>query len=206
MEEHMQQLIDALDQLEPWQLPEAAQAVVQRLDDHQLLEHRLWCGDEEPKRREMERAKAEAQAEVVAAVAEQLAADNAELAPPAEPQTQPRPWKPWHPLKPETHFYYGDHAEHAGKEWGSQVDPARKQPNVWEPGAPGIDHRYWVEVVPETEQPEQTETGVKQWAPGINVTVGEQIEHAGTTYEVIQAHTTQTGWEPPNVPALFKTI
>lgn len=45
-----------------------------------------------------------------------------------------------------------------------------------------------------------------EWEAGIAVQVGEQYTYQGTTYEVIQAHTTQVGWEPPNVPALWSVV
>lgn len=46
----------------------------------------------------------------------------------------------------------------------------------------------------------------KEWTAGENLTVGIRRAYEGLLYEVIQAHTTQTGWEPPNVPALFKRV
>ncbi|MDD7505547.1 MAG: hypothetical protein PUK40_06370 [Actinomycetaceae bacterium] len=57
-------------------------------------------------------------------------------------------------------------------------------------------------VVEEEKQP-----GTLQplpWTPGIEVEPGEQhYTYEGVTYEVIQGHTTQEGWEPPNTPALW---
>lgn len=46
----------------------------------------------------------------------------------------------------------------------------------------------------------------KQWTVGENLTVGIRRAYEGILYEAIQAHTTQTGWEPPNAPALFKRV
>lgn len=46
----------------------------------------------------------------------------------------------------------------------------------------------------------------KQWVAGESLTVGDRRAYDGILYEVIQAHTTQDGWEPPNVPALFKRV
>lgn len=46
----------------------------------------------------------------------------------------------------------------------------------------------------------------KEWTAGENLTVGIRRAYEGLLYEVVQAHTTQTGWEPPNVPALFKRV
>lgn len=46
----------------------------------------------------------------------------------------------------------------------------------------------------------------KEWTAGENLTVGTRRAYEGLLYEVVQAHTTQIGWEPPNVPALFKRV
>lgn len=46
----------------------------------------------------------------------------------------------------------------------------------------------------------------KQWVANESLTVGDRRAYDGILYEVIQAHTTQDGWEPPNVPALFKRV
>ena len=48
--------------------------------------------------------------------------------------------------------------------------------------------------------------GVIPWGPGIAVEVGDVVSYLDVTYETIQAHTTQTGWEPPAVPSLFEEI
>lgn len=44
------------------------------------------------------------------------------------------------------------------------------------------------------------------WEAGIQVTVGEEYLYQpnGNTYIVVQSHTTQIGWEPPNVPSLWQ--
>lgn len=46
----------------------------------------------------------------------------------------------------------------------------------------------------------------KQWSVGENLSVGDRRAYEGILYEAVQAHTTQSGWEPPNVPALFKRV
>lgn len=48
--------------------------------------------------------------------------------------------------------------------------------------------------------------GTPDWEPGITVEVGDLYTYEGSTYRVIQGHTTQAGWEPPNVPALWDMI
>jgi hypothetical protein len=42
------------------------------------------------------------------------------------------------------------------------------------------------------------------WAPGEAVKVADFRTFNGAVFECVQAHTTQTGWEPPVVPALWK--
>ena len=49
-------------------------------------------------------------------------------------------------------------------------------------------------------------SGPIEWIPGIAVTTEDQVVYQGVTYNVLQAHTTQAGWEPPNVPALFEVV
>ncbi|CAH0121755.1 GlcNAc-binding protein A [Paenibacillus sp. CECT 9249] len=41
------------------------------------------------------------------------------------------------------------------------------------------------------------------WAPGVQYSVGALVTYGGNVYECRQAHTSLTGWEPPNVPALW---
>jgi hypothetical protein len=44
------------------------------------------------------------------------------------------------------------------------------------------------------------------WAAWTSYSVGSQVTYNGLTYEALQAHTSQPGWEPPNVPALWRLI
>lgn len=46
------------------------------------------------------------------------------------------------------------------------------------------------------------------WQAGIAVLVNEEYTYTpnGLTYKVLQSHTTQVGWEPPNVPALWQQL
>ena len=45
-----------------------------------------------------------------------------------------------------------------------------------------------------------------EWQPGIAVTAGERFTYGGATWECVQAHTTQKGWEPDKVPSLWKKV
>lgn len=65
------QFAKAIDDLDSWQLEEAAKQVVQRLSDAALMRHRGWCFDEEPARRERERAIQEGAAHAVQRLREQ---------------------------------------------------------------------------------------------------------------------------------------
>jgi predicted carbohydrate-binding protein with CBM5 and CBM33 domain len=44
------------------------------------------------------------------------------------------------------------------------------------------------------------------WRANTAYAVGARVTFAGHSYQCIQAHTSQAGWEPPNVPALWKLL
>src|SRR2546430_2662748 len=44
------------------------------------------------------------------------------------------------------------------------------------------------------------------WAPNVAYAVNDTVTYNGIVYYCIQAHTSQTGWEPPNVPALWGVV
>ena len=45
-----------------------------------------------------------------------------------------------------------------------------------------------------------------RWAAGMAVEVNDRLVYGDRLYRVTQAHTTQEGWEPDKVPALFTVI
>ncbi|GAA3114721.1 cellulose binding domain-containing protein [Planomonospora alba] len=45
-----------------------------------------------------------------------------------------------------------------------------------------------------------------QWQAWTAYTAGTVVTYNGTDYQAIQSHTSQPGWEPPNVPALWKPV
>lgn len=59
-------------------------------------------------------------------------------------------------------------------------------------------------IAPPPEPPEPVVTGA--WQPGLSVLVGEHYTYETLTYVVLQAHTTQLGWEPPVTPALWGVV
>lgn len=44
------------------------------------------------------------------------------------------------------------------------------------------------------------------WAANTAYTVGYKVTYNGRLWRVVQAHTSQTGWEPENVPAMWEAI
>src|SRR5436190_19430477 len=44
------------------------------------------------------------------------------------------------------------------------------------------------------------------WAPNTAYAVNTQVTYGGHIYKCLQAHTSQVGWEPPNVPALWQDL
>ena len=44
------------------------------------------------------------------------------------------------------------------------------------------------------------------WQSGISVQIGDVYSYTGFLWRCIQAHTTQTGWEPDKVPALWRKV
>jgi chitinase len=58
-----------------------------------------------------------------------------------------------------------------------------------------------------TPTPTPTPTGAyPAWAANRAYAVGDRVSYAGRNYQCRQAHTSLTGWEPPNVPALWLAI
>lgn len=143
---------------------EDLQDQIKKLDDTQFQQLLAWVVTKEKDRRDaqpaVEQAKQEAESETATKIAQQLAEDHPELVekPTETADGKIREWEPWHPLRATTHYRYGDRTRHNGKVWRDVLDPTKKKLNVWEPGAQGIDERYWVEETePETpETPEAT--------------------------------------------------
>ncbi|MFJ1760495.1 carbohydrate-binding protein [Amycolatopsis sp. NPDC088138] len=53
--------------------------------------------------------------------------------------------------------------------------------------------------------PTSTPPGGTTWAAGTAYTAGARVTYSGRDYVCLQGHTAQPGWEPPNVPALWRT-
>lgn len=44
------------------------------------------------------------------------------------------------------------------------------------------------------------------WAEDTDYALDVRVRYGGKLYKCVQAHTSQTGWEPPNVPALWTEV
>ena len=97
---------------------------------------------------------------------------------------------------------------HQGRRWRNILPKV----NVWEPGADGPVPTWEDITPPPPDDPEDSgqtppidsEPEVPAWAPGVPYTAGHLATHDAATYRCVQAHTSQTGWEPPAVPALWQ--
>src|SRR5205823_14053681 len=47
---------------------------------------------------------------------------------------------------------------------------------------------------------------IPNWAPNTAYSIGALVMFNGQEFKCIQAHTSQVGWEPPNVPALWQLV
>src|SRR5207245_5653005 len=47
---------------------------------------------------------------------------------------------------------------------------------------------------------------IPTWQPNTAYAVGALVMFNGVEFKCIQAHTSQVGWEPPNVPALWQPV
>lgn len=57
-----------------------------------------------------------------------------------------------------------------------------------------------------TRTPSPTQPPNGSWAPSVAYAVGSTVTYGGATYQCVQAHTSLAGWEPPNVPALWRRL
>ena len=45
-----------------------------------------------------------------------------------------------------------------------------------------------------------------EWAAGVDYTAGYKVQRGGKLWRCVQAHASQTGWEPENAPSLWTEI
>ena len=88
----------------------------------------------------------------------------------------------------------GDEWEHGRVSWdGSSVTVTALSPE-----------EYLDLDLSDPEPDPEPEPAVREWAAGLGVAAGERIRYQESVYVVVQAHTTQDGWRPDAVPALYR--
>lgn len=70
--------------------------------------------------------------------------------------------------------------------------------------APSASPSQYVELDGPGGEPVAPAAG--EWQAGTAYAVGDEVTYQGATYRCITGHTSQTGWEPPNVTALWEVV
>ena len=70
-------------------------------------------------------------------------------------------------------------------------------------GFPGVPARWSHLWLPVLGEPDEPGADAEPWAAGVAYEVGDSVTYQGTAYTCLQAHTSQVGWEPDAVPALW---
>lgn len=107
-----------------------------------------------------------------------------------QPALEGRVWQPGLSVQ------IGDVYNYAGFLW--RCIQAHTTQSDWLPDkVPALWHK--VEIVHEDE--------VRVWQAGVNYVASDEVAYPdanGTRYACLQSHTALAGWEPPNVPALWR--
>lgn len=86
-----------------------------------------------------------------------------------------------------------------GKTWQSRIAA-----NTTTPGDPADpqNYRWWQDMTP----PPPT-TGTPAWSgAGVAYAIGDKVTYNGSTYQCLQAHTSQPDWTPDATPALWQLV
>src|SRR5205823_5484754 len=79
--------------------------------------------------------------------------------------------------------------------------------HVFEPFSGGTVSPSPTSTRTSSPSPSPTPTGADAaWAPNHAYVVGDRVSYQGRNYQCLQSHTSMVGWEPPNVPALWKAL
>lgn len=76
------------------------------------------------------------------------------------------------------------------------IELARKLRPIIEQAAQSLDDRTALSAV----------ALYPAWAEGVDYSTGYKAQHGGKLWRCLQAHTSQSGWEPENAPALWAEI
>ena len=104
--------------------------------------------------------------------------------------------------------------QYTAKWWtqGEQPDTHSRTDDVWRDNGPCSGGGPSPSMSPTgspTTSPSASPTGAGQhpsWQANHAYAAGDLVSYAGHDYRCIQSHTSQTGWEPPNVPALWQAL
>ena len=102
-----------------------------------------------------------------------------------------RPWRP--PFGGHDAYPLGATCVKDGRLWRSTL-----RANVWPPGVTGWTDEGPAEPAPAPE--------ALAWTAGEAVAAGDLRTYLGITYSCVTPHTTQAGWIPPLVPALWAVV
>ena len=109
-----------------------------------------------------------------------------------QPALEGRVWKPGLSVQAGDVYTYGTFLWRCLQAHTTQGDwPPDLVPALWRK----------VEVISESE--------VRVWQAGVDYAIGEEVAYPdadGSLFACLQAHTSQAGWEPPNVPALWSRV
>lgn len=62
-------------------------------------------------------------------------------------------------------------------------------------------------VLPDVDPTDENAApAIAAWTTSVAYKVGDKVTYGGFTWQCTQAHTSQAGWEPPNVPALWAKV
>lgn len=108
------------------------------------------------------------------------------------------------PVLPAEIYVKGDVVEHKTRIYRSGTNN-----NVREPGDTSDPQawRWWVDITDGEPGTEEDADGNIIWSgQGIEYRVGQRRSHEGVLYRVVQSHTSQPGWAPDIVPALWAIV
>ena len=141
----LEELGAVVDRLSRSDIPEAARIVVRLLTDDELLDHRIWASEDEPKRRAAALAKAQGATDAVGSMRETVPV----LAPSPAAFPEDSPWHgrdyilQWEPGKP---FINGDLVLSDG-----EVYAVRSAAPVYDP--PSAGSLLWERMAPPVPEP-----------------------------------------------------
>ena len=119
-----------------------------------------------------------------------------------EPDSDPWPWV--QPQGAHDAIPIGQRRTHEGGLWIVREGDASGL-NSWAPGVFGWERLSDWPLDGEPSEPDEP-AEPDAWAVGVAYTVGERVTYGGSTYECRQAHTSQAGWTPTAVPALWALV